>query len=158
MRTLTFGFNDGMFRSLVAPKDSAAWTLIISESQGKAMMLFRMKRRSERSMLTALEAAKDERPALTWHSVSSLPWSETTGGVEDDEPYYYKLDFVMNKGEWTLLVPADNVNYLNAQRDFYSSPAQLSKTLAMGHEELSSALAILAGQTSKEKDKGTATK
>lgn len=97
-------------------------------------------------MLTALEAAKSERPALNWHSVSSLPWSETKGGVADDDPYYYKLDFIMNKGEWTLVVPSDNVDYLHAQKDFYATPTPLSKTLALDTEDVSSALAILAGQ------------
>jgi len=97
-------------------------------------------------MLTALEAAKNERPALTWHSISSMPWSETRGGVAEDEPYYYKLDFIYNKNEWTLLVPSDGIDFLHAQKDFYSTPTQLSKSLALAPEDVSSALSILAGQ------------
>jgi hypothetical protein len=143
MKPLTFELGDGKMRSIIAPKDSAAWALVISADKSKAVMFFRLKKLNEKTMQTALNNARDEVPAINWQSTGSLPWCETSGGVDAGQPIYFTLQFVQRKGDWVFAANAGLEEYIGSQNDIRGNAAALPSSSSTPMEDLAVVLDFL---------------
>jgi hypothetical protein len=153
MRTISFKLG-GKYRSLVAPKDAAAWALV--EKDNDAILFFRLKKVEEMSALTALRSACYEYPILSWKSVGSMPWIETSGGVPEGATAYYILNFVQIDGDWKMELGPGMQDYMTAQRDIHSTPVPLPDTAGKSSQQMASLLQEYGQIVEAELSKGSA--
>lgn len=133
----------GKLRSVVAPTDSAAYTVAMDPESKTAEVLIRMKKQSEHSALSAINAAKKEYPDGRWNAVGMSPWLETTGGVADSLNPYYKISFVYKNGDWNMVVTEDMTEFKMAQRDFGSTSVGLPEANLVQKNEIERIMKIL---------------
>jgi hypothetical protein len=134
MRSITFELGK-RFVSMVAPAHAAAWALHM-DSEDVAILIFRLKRRSELSALTAFNNVRTKLSELEWRLVSSSAWMDTSGGVPDSAPYMYQLKLRLVDGEWGLSVLPGMQEFMSMQRDLTATQVCLPDIMSVDETSL----------------------